>query len=275
MSDTERVSLNQQVPPEPSPADQGYVPPTDLVPLPSSGKVYPQDSQLYLKDGLEIRSMTAKEEDILTSRALLKQGKAISTLLKSCLVNRAIDVEEMLVGDRNAMLVAIRITGYGPEYTVKVDCPACEQRVEHTFDLSALEVKRLQENPLAEGTNAFKFRLPVSQRDVVFKLLTGADERELSVNAEQMRKKMPDSPEQGVTLRLLAQLVSVGGETDRNKLGHIVRSMHAKDSRSLRIHIDKISPGILMEQEFECPACKETSTVDLPMGTEFFWPTAG
>ncbi len=91
--------------------DFGYEVPVEAVPLPSKGTVYPADSPLHGQETVEIRAMTAKEEDILTSRALIKKGTVITHLIQSCLVNKQIDVNEMLVGDRNAIMTALRITG--------------------------------------------------------------------------------------------------------------------------------------------------------------------
>src|SRR5258708_5267862 len=161
MSEQEKVSLSTPSA-VPQPGTPDYVPPTEVVPLPSKGRVYPPDFPLAGADRVEIRSMTARDEDILTSRALLKQGKAISTLLRSCLVNKQVDVDQMLIGDRNAIMVAIRITGYGAEYEVKVACPKCEVQSKHQFDLSRLAIKPLGKDPISSGKNEFEFDLPIS-----------------------------------------------------------------------------------------------------------------
>lgn len=259
--------------PPPGPGELGYVPPTDVVPLPSQGKVYSSDFPLHQQGVVEIRSMTARDEDILSSRALLKQGKAIGSLLQACIVNKSVDVEQLLVGDRNAILVAIRITGYGPEYEITVECPACEEKFKHEFNLATLEIKQLGSEPITIGSNAFGFVLPVSNKQVVFKLLTGADERELSQMHEKARKA--GSSESLITMRLFAQIVTLGGESDRQKLAQIVRNLPAQDSRRLRQYIDKVSPGIIMKQSATCTKCGEDSEVEVPLGAEFFWPSAG
>lgn len=274
---SEKISLSTQfVPAEEaksaSPGEVGYVPPSDAVALPSRGVVYPVDSPLHGAEVIEIRSMTARDEDILTSRALLKQGKAIGTLLRSCIVNKSIDPEKMIVGDRNAILVAIRITGYGPEYNVQVGCPVCGENVKHEFDLSQLEIKRLDAQPIRVGENLFSFTLPVSKKQVEFKLMTAEDEREVATILDRT-KKLGAGTEATVTTRLLQSLVNVGGETDRSKLAQIVRNLPARDSRDLRIYIERISPGIEMVQSFTCSSCGEESEVEVPMGTEFFWPS--
>ena len=113
--------------------DFGFEVPVEAVPLPSNGVVYPVDNPLHGLETLDIKAMTAREEDILTSRALIKKGTVITELIKSCLVNKSIDVEDMLVGDRNAIMTALRITGYGSQYTVEVDCPDCGEKSNQDF----------------------------------------------------------------------------------------------------------------------------------------------
>ena len=271
----EKVSLNefQQASPTPQPGEAGYQPPAAVVPLPSLGKVYPQSSPLAGAETLQVRAMTARDEDILTSRGLLKSGKALDTLLKSCIVDKAVDVDGMLSGDRNAALIAIRITGYGQQYKVKVTCPSCEAAVEYEFDLATLPIKRLGAEPIQNGVNEFLYRLPLCKKDVTFKLLTGADERELSTLLERT-KKSGSGIDGLVTTRLLQQVISIGGERDRAKLSGIIRNLPARDSRDIRKYADQISPGVEMKQVFTCSQCNEESEVDVPMGTEFFWPAS-
>lgn len=268
---SEPVSLSRNPAPQ---AQQDAPVPADLVPLPSKGKIYPPESPLHMVETVEIRSMTARDEDILTSRALLKSGKAISTLIRSCLTNKAVDPDGMIVGDRNAVLIAVRITGYGAEYEVTVECPLCEEKSPHTFDLARLPIKPLGVEPIEIGQNLFSFVMP-SKKEVKFCLMTGGAEREMSVALERMRKAVgPGADESLVTSRLIQQVVSLGGEDDRQKLAGMIRNMSARDSRALRMYIDKISPGVDMTQEFSCARCGGDSEVDVPMGTEFFWPRA-
>jgi hypothetical protein len=273
----ERVSLTQnptqqQVPPQPEP----YVPPTDSVILPSRGIVYPLESPFHGVEEVDIRSMTAREEDILSSPALLKTGRAISTLLRSCLVQTAVDPDSLLVGDRNAILVAVRITGYGREYSPEVECPKCDQRdkPEPPFDLAKIAIKRLGAAPIQAGENAFSYVFPVCKKDVVFKLLSGADERDLSAVLERQRKAIgPFGIDSPVTTRLWMHCLSIGGETDRNKLMAIIRSLSPRDARALRKYIADIEPGIEMKQVYACKRCGEETEVEVPMTSEFFWPS--
>jgi hypothetical protein len=267
----DRVSLTSQ---PVTPLETGYVPPVEAVPLPSGGRLYPVNHPLHGRDRVEIRSMTARDEDILTSQGLLKQGKAISTLLKSCLVDKSIDPESLLVGDRNAILIAIRVTGYGPEYKCGVQCPECAEKTTVDFDLNQLPIEPLGAEPDTEGTNTFSFQLPVLKKAVVFRLMTGALEKELTAVLTSTKKKSgPAAQEAPVTTRLLHQVISIGGETEGSKLAVTIRNLPARDSKELRNFIERIQPGVKMEQRFHCPSCNEVSEVTVPLGAEFFWPS--
>lgn len=255
---------------EPEPGEQGYTPPHDLVPLPSRGKVYPPESPLHMAESVAIRPMTAREEDILTSTALMKSGKVITTLLRSCLVSKGIDVDAMLEGDRNAVLVALRITGYGPEYKVQVTCPACGETVPFEFNLLTLPIKPLEVDPIEPGKNAFSCRLP-SGRDVRFHLPTGHDEREISQVLS--RTKKVGGQETPVTTRLFQLVESIAGESDRGRLATMVRDLPARDARFLRQTMNDMVPGIEMRQTFSCSHCSEETEVEVPLGAEFFWPS--
>jgi len=245
--------------------------PVETVPLPSAGICYNADSPLFQKQTVEIRAMTAKEEDILTSRALIKNGTVITQLLKSCLVDRDIDPAKMLSGDRNAVMTALRITGYGNEYKTEVDCPECGERSKQEFNLSELPIKRLQIDPVVPGANQFNFVLPVTKKDVVFKFLDGTDENEIQKVMER-RKKQGAASESLITTRLQYSIISVAGITEKHKVNLFIRSMPARDSLALRNYIDTHEPGIEMEAWMECPSCFETTEVKMPLGASFFWP---
>lgn len=272
----DRVHLSNPSVTPVDPVGAGYVPPVEAVPLPSGGKLYPAGHPLAGKDRVEIRSMTARDEDILTSKGLLKQGKAISTLLKSCMVDRSIDPDHLLVGDRNAILIAIRVTGYGPGYKATVQCPECSEKSEVEFDLNKLPIIPLGAAPVQDGENLFSMHLPVLRKEACFRLMTGDLERQVSETLSSSKKKAgPMAVEAPITTRLLHQVVSIGGEKDPSKLAPIIRNLPARDSRELRSYIDRIAPGVDMEHKFTCPSsdCGEVSEVTVPLGAEFFWPT--
>lgn len=251
--------------------DFNFEVPVESVPLPSMGVVYSSDSPLFRQETVDIRAMTAKEEDILTSRALIKKGTVITHLLKSCMIDKRVDPDEMLSGDRNALMTAVRITGYGSDYNVEVECPACGEKSKQTFDLAQLPIRRLTVTPVAEGANLFEYVLPVSKKRVRFKFLTGADEAELAV-VQERKKKQGMSTDNLVTQRLMFSIQSVDNITDKTKISMFIRNMPARDSLELRKFIDNNEPGIEMKSWMDCPSCLDHTEVRMPIGAAFFWP---
>lgn len=253
--------------------DFGLDIPVESMPLPSMGIIYPESSPLYNVSTIELKAMTAREEDILTCKAYLKKGTVITELIKSCLIDKRVDPRDMLVGDRNALMVAIRITGYGEAYDVEMECPECKLKSQRTFDLSQLPIKRLELPPVTAGDNLFEFQLPVSKKRVQFRFLTGRDEEEILTVSEK-QKKMGIQVETSVTTNLAYSVVSIDGITDKNKIKQFINMMPARDSLELRKHISQNEPGILMRQETSCQ-CGYSEEVNIPLGVTFLWPNAG
>ncbi len=251
--------------------DFGFEIPVETVPLPSRGIIYPVDSAMHGKETVQIRAMTAREEDILTSKALIKKGTVITQLLQSCIVDEGFDAELMLSGDRNALMTALRITGYGTDYNVEVDCPACSQRSKQSFNLAELPIKRLMVEPVSIGANVFEIELPVTKKRARFKFLTGKDEQEIAIISER-KKKTGQLADNLVTTRLTYSLVSVDNITDKSKLSFFIRNMPARDSLYIRKYIDKQEPGVEMKAWMDCTSCLESSEVRMPLGANFFWP---
>ena len=252
--------------------DFGMELPTETVPLPSRGVVYPKGHPLHNKETVDIKAMTAKEEDILTNRSFIKRKIVITELIRSCLADPNIDPEDMLMGDRNAVMTSLRITGYGPEYHVEVDCPVCNHRSKQAFDLSTLPIKRLAHDPKIPGGNVFEFTLPVCKKKVEFKYLTGRDEKENAVMQERLKKQGISTKGNTITNRYINQIISVDGITDKSKLSRFIPAMPARDSLALRKFMDENEPGITMRSWMDCPECEEQSEVRLPLGASFFWP---
>jgi hypothetical protein len=255
-------------------SDFGLDIPVETMPLPSNGLVYPVESSLHGRETVDIRAMTAREEDILTSKAYLKKGVVITELIRSCLVDKSIDPRELLTGDRNALMVAIRITGYGSEYDAEMECGECGTKAPHRFDLTGLPLKRLEVSPVSMGQNLFEFMLPVSKKTVKFRFLTGRDEEEILATGEK-QKKLGLSSESNVTTSLLYSIVSIDGIDDRSKIASFVKVMPARDSLALRNYVKNNEPGIEMKQETTCPACGHVEEVNMPLGVSFLWPSAG
>jgi hypothetical protein len=255
-------------------ADFGLDIPVEVVPLPSGGKVYPVNSTLFGRETVDIKAMTAREEDILTSRALMKKGTVVSELIRSCLVDKTINVSDLLAGDRNALMVAIRITGYGPEYDAEIECEECNVKSPQQFDLGALPLKRMPIDPISPGVNVFEFLLPYTKKVVRFKFLTGGVEEEIG-SMQEKQKKLGMYSDSVVTTNLFHSIVSIDGIEDRAKISNFIRVMPARDSLALRNYIKDNEPGISMKQETVCPACGHASEVQMPIGVNFLWPSVG
>ena len=249
----------------------GFSVPRDFVMLPSKGMIYPPDSPLHNTEELEVRHLTAADEDILTSRALLRSGKAIDTLLDNVIINKSVKSEDLVSGDKNAIMTFLRITGYGPEYNIEISCPGCSEDVKAEFNLSSLNMNMLDTNPVAVGLNRFEFVVP-SGRTIHFKLLTSKEEKIISDEQEKV-KKMTNSPlDRNITTRMQHQIISVDDNEDKSYIGQYINTMNVRDSRAFRKYFDSIEPDVIMKQDFTCPLCGHSEEVDLPVTVDFFWP---
>ncbi len=245
--------------------------PTEFVPLPSFGLVYSPNSPLHNLKEIEVRYMTAADEDILTSRSLLRSGKAIDAVLKNCILDARINPEELLSGDKNALITFLRVSGYGPEYKVEIDCPSCEETSKYEFDLSQLEMKTLDVEPIEQGENRFHIQLPTGTH-IEFKFLNSAEEKEIS-DAQDRIKRSTNSPvDRNVTTRLKNTIISIDGNTDSSLINQYVDTLNVRDSRALRKYMEDNTPDIDMKQEFNCPHCGHRGEVDVPISVGFFWP---
>jgi hypothetical protein len=274
--------FNQDQPNVETPAQQtraqasqelGFDIPVETVPLPSQGLVYPPGHPLYMKTTVDIRAMTAREEDILTSRALIKNGTLISALINSCVTNKDIDAKTLISGDRNAIMTAIRITGYGADYEADVTCQECFTKQSKSFNLSELPIKTLTVEPSASGENLFICMLPVSQKEVKVRFTTGQDEEEATVIAAR-KKKQGLQTDNIVTDKLMLAVVEVDGVRDRMQINKFVRNMPARDSLTIRKFLDDNEPTVSMSSPFICDYCDHSEEMALPMGASFFWPQA-
>lgn len=253
----------------------GFELPVASVPLPSRGLVY-SDGPLAGAESVDIKAMTAREEDILMNRVLVRKGTVVTELIKSCVCDKNIDVNSMISGDRNALMVAVRITGYGSDYAPKITCPSCESQQDFSVNLENLPVKELDLQKLkqvAPGHNAFEIFLPRSKKTVVFKFLTGKEEERMLQDIEAKRKK-GIVQENVVTTKLMNCIVSIDGQTDRGFINQFCQFMPAGDSLVLRKAIDEGEPGIDMTAEFVCSSCGHQEELTVPLGASFFWPQA-
>ena len=247
--------------------------PTEIVDLPSKGRFYSEVHPLRNRDSIEIKFMTAKDEDILTSPSLLKKGIAIDRFLKNIILDGTIRVPSLLSGDKNAILVASRINGFGPEYATKMTCPSCGTASEHTFDLNSIDVYEGNDyddydvTPTDRGT--FIVKLPKSQFEMEVRLLTGKDESDLLVKMQANKKAKAYEPNLTDQLRMIT--ISINGNEDRSLINRAVDALPAFDSRYLRAAYAKIQPGLDMMQDFSCNACGYEKEVEMPLTVDFFW----
>ena len=241
--------------------------PSEVIDLPTKGTLYPKDSPLS-KGKLEIKYMTAKEEDILTSQNLIKKGIVIDVLLNSLILTEGVTSEDLIIGDKNAVMVAARILAYGPEYEVEVTNPETTEKFKHTFNLTDCPFKELPKG-IDYSQNLFEMELPISKKKIQFKLLDGKDEKVIDMELKKTEKLGTTSD---ITTRLRHSIVSVDGDEDKAVINMFVNNMLSRDSLAFRQHITKIAPDIVLEQDVDMEG--ELVTVDIPLTTEFFWPTS-
>jgi hypothetical protein len=239
--------------------------PSEIIDLPSEGKLYPEGHAC--SDGkIEIKYMTAREEDILTSQNLIKKGVVIDRLLDSLIITEGVKGDDLILGDKNAVMVAARILAYGPEYPCEVTNPKSGEVLTHTFNLADCPFKKL---PEGVSENNFEVTLPISKKKVTFKLLTGAEEKVIDEELQASKKTGSDvSPE--LTTRLRHTITSVDGDESQSTINNFVQNLLARDSMYLRKEISKVAPDIELSQEIEIGG--ESVKVDIPMTVGFFWP---
>tara|TARA_Y100000034_G_C6842501_1_gene381297 strand:+ start:246 stop:1010 length:765 start_codon:yes stop_codon:yes gene_type:complete len=239
--------------------------PSEVIDLPSGGKMYEKDSPLS-SGKLELKYMTAKEEDILTSQNLIKKGVVIDKLLDALIVTPGVSTDELLIGDKNAVMVAARILAYGPEYKCQVINPNSMDKEEYTFNLADCPFRELPDD-VDYTENSFDYQLPISKKNIKVKILTGKEEKSILAETQKM-KKIGRSSE--ITTRLKRVLLSVEGDDSQGEINKFVDSMLSRDSLALRDYLTKITPDIILKQDADLD--DETVEVDIPMTVEFFWP---
>jgi predicted RNA-binding Zn-ribbon protein involved in translation (DUF1610 family) len=248
-----------------------FVIPTEFVELPSKGMFYPEGHPLHNKEEVEIKFMTAKEEDLLTSRPLLRKGLAIDRVLQSIIVDKRVHIDDLFIGDKNAMIVAARISAYGSEYSVKIPCPACGVSEKFEFNLEDYKVKYSDDIEDTDATNTgngtFVTTLPKTKVEVEMRLLNGHDEKKIS----QLNKKDKDL-EFSLVNQMKYFIVSVNGVGDRATVNKFIDVMPAYDSKYLRSVYTEIMPTIDLTQNYECSSCGHEQEMEVPFTSEFFWP---
>jgi hypothetical protein len=239
--------------------------PFDVIELPSKGLLYPT------KQGtVKVEYMTAMDENILTSPNLLKSGKTLDVLLQRKVKESTIDPKDMLVGDRNAIIMFLRATAYGEMYPVKFTDPQTGEEFEHEVDLTSLKQKSLGAEPDENGE--FSFLLPKSKKNIKFRFLTGRDEDEIMAIQEKKQKVSGNNQISNIlTMRLERMITEIDGNRDKMMISRFLNMMPAYDSLHLRQYYEQIEPGIDLTTEVEAPS-GETFRSIIPINVNFFWP---
>ena len=245
--------------------------PTEIVTLPSKGLLYSKESPLS-KGEIEMKYMTAREEDILTNSNFIKNGTVIDKLLQALIITK-IDYDELLVGDKNAILIAARILGYGADYSFKYTDERGNE-INTTVNLSELKEKEIDESLYKAGINEFTFNLPKSANVITFKLLTHGDEKKIEAEIKGLQKINPNSSSD-VTTRMKYMITSINGDREAKAVRDFVDNyLLAPDARALREYYGKVQPDIDLKFIPE----DENYTgegIAIPISLNFFWPDAG
>lgn len=249
--------------------DTEFEVPTDYIDLPSEGIFYPNG-----KKTVEVKYLTAEDENILTSTDLIKSGKVLDVLLQNALIDKDITAAEMLTGDRNAVLINLRITGYGDEYETKTTCPNCSEVNENSILLSSLSNREVFDKPDSEGL--FSVMLPKSKANIRFRLLNGADEARLQKINETGKKTVKGRLKVATVLteRYLLQIMDVNGNRDKTYIKKFIGVMPIADSFFFREYLKDMEPGIDLNHDFECNNCGTPYRQEIPITAKLFWPNA-
>ena len=248
--------------------------PTEIIDLPSKGLVYPENHPLR-KGNIEIKYMTAREEDILASQTLIKKGVVLDKLFESIVVEEGVNINDVFIGDKNAILMATRVLGYGADYTVEITDPFTLEKQEVTIDLSKVKTKDVDES-LLNGDNRYKFKLPKSGKELVFKLLTHGDETEISKEIQSLERLYKGKGEKtfDVTTRLKYMIQSVDGNEDRGFITNWIQNgFLALDTKAFRKYVKQLSPDMDLKFDFTSDVTGEMEALDIPFGINFFYPS--
>ena len=241
--------------------------PSEVIDLPSKGKLYPEEHPCS-SGQIEIKYMTAREEDILTSQNLIRKGVVIQKLLDSLILTPGVTTDDLIIGDKNAIMVAARILAYGPEYKSEVTNPITGIKFTHEFNLADCPFKEVPWLKKMKENN-FEMTLPISKTHITYKLLTGKEEKIIDKEIQQI-KKLGSDIVPDLTTRLRYIITSVDGDTERKTINSFVDNMLSRDSLALRKELTSNSPDIELTQEIEIEG--ESVKVDIPVTAQFFWP---
>lgn len=244
--------------------------PTEVISLPSKGLGYAENHPLA-KGEIEIKYMTAKEEEILASQNLIKKGVVLDMLFESIIADKSINIDDILLGDKNAIVLATRILGYGPEYKVGIAGEDGETE-EVVVDLSKVQTNEVDPKKLKRN-NEYEFVTPTGKNVIVFKLLTHGDEKKIDLDVKAMSRLNKGGASQELTTRYRYMIKSVDGKEDTKSIVDFVNNKFlARDTRAFRAYLKELQPDMNMEFEWTNPQTGVKEAKPIPMGVGFFWP---
>lgn len=247
--------------------DMEFKTPTEEIKLPSGGIFYPNK-----KDTVTIKYLTAEEDDILFSAELIKSGRVLDVLLEKSVMDKDLRPDQMVSGDRNYLLIEMRKTGLGSEYSPgEIYCNSCREVYSPVIDLDKLKAKGVEIEPNSEGE--YDVMLPVMKMNIKFRLLTGQDEKRLNKLAESGSSKSGGIKiKKVITEKYLMQIMEVNGNRDKGYIKKFISAMPMKDSMFFREYLKRIEPGLDLSYEFECPNCGEIEIRDIPITPKLYYP---
>jgi hypothetical protein len=248
--------------------EQKYDFPTEVLDLPSKGLVYPKDHPLA-SGQITIKYMTAKEEDILSNQNLIKKGIVLDKLFESIIVDR-IDIKDIIIGDKNAIILVTRLLGYGADYAMKFYSGITGESINTIVDLSKVQTKEVDFS-LFKNKNEFEFTTPLGKNKLTFKLLTHGDELAVEKDITALQKLNKDTAAD-ITTRLRYMITSVDGKNDVATINKYINGMLARDSRAFRDYVKVMSPDMDMTFEYT-HSTGEKEALPITMGVNFFWPS--
>ena len=244
--------------------------PTEIVELPSKGKLYPEGHPLRAGK-IEMKYMTAREEDILTNQSYIRNGVVLDKLFQALIVTK-FDYNDLLLCDKNAIMVAARVLGYGKDYPIKVNSPSGET-VEHTIDLTTIEDREIDWDLIPDGSNHFEYELPASKRKVTFSLMTHGQQKKIDAEKRAMKKLKKN--ENSLTTMMKYLITSVDDNKEQNFIRKFVdQEFFAIDSRSFRKYVKSVTPDLNLNIEIPDPETGDHFPSILNIGLDFFWPDA-
>ncbi len=244
--------------------------PSDMIPLATKGWFYPPEHPLASGE-IELKQVTAREEDILANQELIRKGVVLDKLMESVIIDKSIRIDDILIPDKNTIFIAIRRLAYGDDYNVEITCPECGRKNKTKINLSELKYKDFDFEKHPKGQNNFSYKLP-SGIIITYKLLNQIDEKSIEAELAQLKKISKEASAE-LTTRMKYVITSVDGNSDRIAIRKFVEErLTAKESLALRRHFKDNDPNVDMTFEFKCSECSCERRLEMPIGASFLWP---